>query len=145
MLRRAFTLLEILVVVGIIAILIAMGAVSYSSAQKKARDAKRKSDLKSIQNAMEQYYANCTSLYPTGIPAVGTAFTTGASCANPNVTLMNYFPTDPLGGSYQCLSGSCISTGYTICPPDLGSGNYLETDNGSCKSTNTTCCVNNEQ
>ncbi|NCO89124.1 type II secretion system protein, partial [Candidatus Roizmanbacteria bacterium] len=41
-LKKAFTLLEILVVIGIISIMVAMGTASYSTAQKKARDAKRK-------------------------------------------------------------------------------------------------------
>jgi len=40
--KRAFTLLEILVVIGIIAILVGLGSVSFSTAQKKARDTKKR-------------------------------------------------------------------------------------------------------
>ena len=57
--RKAFTLLEMLVVIGIIAVLLGMGALSYSTAQRKARDAKRKLDISAVKNAMEQYYSLC--------------------------------------------------------------------------------------
>ncbi|QQG43927.1 MAG: prepilin-type N-terminal cleavage/methylation domain-containing protein [Candidatus Roizmanbacteria bacterium] len=62
-LKKGFTLLELLVVIGIIAVLIGVGAVSYSTAQKKARDAKRRSDLKTVQNCMEQYYTTNSYQY----------------------------------------------------------------------------------
>ncbi|MFA6603352.1 MAG: prepilin-type N-terminal cleavage/methylation domain-containing protein [Patescibacteria group bacterium] len=43
--RGAFTLIEILIVIGIIGLLATMGAVAGGGALKKARDTKRKSDL----------------------------------------------------------------------------------------------------
>jgi prepilin-type N-terminal cleavage/methylation domain-containing protein len=48
-----FTLIELLVVISIIGILAAMVTVSFTSSQKQARDAKRKSDLKFYQSALE--------------------------------------------------------------------------------------------
>lgn len=91
--KKGFTLLEILVVIGIIAILVALGATSYSTAQKKARDARRKSDLKSIQNALEQYYSICNFQYPfSGTGNLSGSLTCGST------TLITY-PTDPLNTS----------------------------------------------
>lgn len=52
-LKKSFTLLEMLVVIGIIAILVTLGFASYSTVQKKARDAKRQGDLKAAQQVME--------------------------------------------------------------------------------------------
>lgn len=144
--RKAFTLLEMLVVVGIIAVLVSIGTSSYSTAQKKARDAKRKSDLSSIRNAFEQYYSICNFKYPSSIPAAGaklTATTTDCTDLSANVNLIT-MPTDPLGGNYQCAPGvTCGTSDYTICPKDLGGGKYLETEN--CNSTNLSCCVSKQQ
>src|SRR3989344_8006301 len=54
--KHGFTLIELLVVISIIAVLVGVASVSYSNAQKKARDNRRKSDLKSVQQALELYF-----------------------------------------------------------------------------------------
>jgi len=59
-----FTLIELLIVIAIIAILISIGLASYSRAQAQARDGERKSDLRNIQGALEQYYSDFNK-YPT--------------------------------------------------------------------------------
>jgi prepilin-type N-terminal cleavage/methylation domain-containing protein len=59
--QKAFTLLELLVVIAIIGILISLGVASFSNAQKKARDSRRREDLKAVQNGLEQHYADYTS------------------------------------------------------------------------------------
>lgn len=50
--KRGFTLIELMVAISIVAILAAVGAITYSSTQVIARDAKRKGDLKSISGAI---------------------------------------------------------------------------------------------
>src|ERR1035437_10377472 len=50
-----FTLVELMVVISIIAILSMIGLTIYTSAQKSARDGKRRADLLTIQTALEQY------------------------------------------------------------------------------------------
>lgn len=142
--KRSFTLLEMLVVIGIIAILVSISFASYSTAQKKSRDAKRKNDLKAIQNALEQYYSICDYKYPSTLPSAGNKLTaTTADCPSLSSSVdIITMPSDPLGGNYQCI-GTCDSTSYTICPKDLGGGKYLETEN--CNSTNKSCCVSNLQ
>ncbi len=124
MIRRAFTLLEILVVVGIISILIAMGAVSYSTAQKKARDAKRNGDLHAAQNLMEQCYANNNYVYPIVTNSSGNLVTT---CTAGTGTTLAFSITDPLNvlpnqysvansssSSYQLSAQLESSTGSTV-------------------------------
>ena len=54
--KQGFTLIELLVVISIIAILVAAATVSWTNAQVKARDGRRKSDLKSIQQAIELHF-----------------------------------------------------------------------------------------
>lgn len=50
---KGFTLVELLVVVAIIAILATIGLTVFSGAQANARDARRKSDIDAIANALE--------------------------------------------------------------------------------------------
>jgi len=102
--KIAFTLIELLVTISIIGILIAVGTVAYSSAQKKARDSRRRGDLKAIQNALEQYYADNTA-YPSLTYGDGE-FATYISGG--------IVPTDPKDGSvYNATTYS--SSAYTIC------------------------------
>jgi len=63
---RGFTLIELLVVVAIIGILSSVVLASLNSARKKGRDARRVSDLKQFQLALELYADNQA---PYGYPA----------------------------------------------------------------------------
>lgn len=53
--KKAFSLIELLIVIVIIAILSTLIIYSVGNAQAKARDAKRKSDIKAISVALEAY------------------------------------------------------------------------------------------
>jgi prepilin-type N-terminal cleavage/methylation domain-containing protein len=54
-LRRGFTLVELLVVISIMAILAAVLLANVANSQKISRDSQRKSDLRSLQTAIEAY------------------------------------------------------------------------------------------
>jgi general secretion pathway protein G len=54
--KRGFTLIELLVAMTIIGLLSSVGLGMFNESQKKARDARRMTDLREIQTAMEQYY-----------------------------------------------------------------------------------------
>lgn len=102
---RGFTLIELLVTISIISILSAIGLVVYSSVMKQGRDSKRQSDLRSIQSAVEQYYADNFS-YPAQVSS-------GGSVAFSGKTYMNTVPSDPRSGNppyVYAISGSsyCI-------------------------------------
>ncbi len=58
-----FTLVEILVVIGLLGVLTTAGLTSYSRTQKNSRDAKRKADLEQLRVGLEQYRAD-NSAYP---------------------------------------------------------------------------------
>lgn len=61
--NKGFTLIELLVVIAIIGLLSTLAVVALSSARTKARDAKRLSDIKQVQTALELYYTD-NNRYP---------------------------------------------------------------------------------
>jgi len=113
-----FTLIELLVVISVIGILVAMGVASYSTAQKKARDSRRIEDLKSVQNALEQYYSDNNS-YPVDQASLNS--------------ITDYLPAGlPQDPKPEYSYGVAInSSGYTICAQtETGNGN-ADNINGS--------------
>lgn len=123
---RGFTLIELLVVVAIIGILISVGAVSYMTAQKQSRDARRVSDMKEIQSAWEQYYSDNNSNYPGPVNPAATVACTMSLLSSPDTYFPGGFPEDPKTGvAYpamqdgwsRCGSGSyCFCAGLEISP-----------------------------
>lgn len=103
--NRGFTLIELLVTVSIIAVLSAIGLVIYHVVLEQGRDSKRQSDLRTIQSALEQYYAD-QFFYPTGngldtalkaeTPPAFTSSTGNPSPPSSVKTYINSLPKDPL-------------------------------------------------
>lgn len=72
--KAGFTLIELLVVIAIIGILSSVVLASLNGARKKGRDARRISDLKQIQLALEMYYDSNSSEYPDATSSLETAY-----------------------------------------------------------------------
>lgn len=106
--RKGFTLIEILIVTGIIAVLATVILVAGDKAREEARDSKRIADLNQIELALEAYFNNPSSTggqqYPSSL---GQLVTTG---------FIDSAPTDPESGTqYDYLpnatqSGFCLGT-----------------------------------
>ena len=73
---RGFTLIELLIVITIIGILVASGIYSWQAAQIKGRDNRRKSDIKAVQQALENYF-QVNGKYPTSSSGDITCNTSG--------------------------------------------------------------------
>ena len=72
--KSGFTLIELLVVIAIIGVLATVVLASLNTARRKSRDARRITDLKQIQLALELYFDGVgASNYPTGTGGVCTA------------------------------------------------------------------------
>lgn len=133
LMKRAFTLIELLVVIGVISILIsaAFAVLRPLDYIKRSRDSRRISDLKVVQTALEQYYAN-NSAYPPNPPGAGS-FTFGSAWVVGPVTYLRQVPQDPsnppatyyYNKDFGC-AGAANSGGYVLCA-------NLEMSAGTCQ------------
>jgi prepilin-type N-terminal cleavage/methylation domain-containing protein len=74
--KRAFTIVELIVVISIIAMLSAAGILTYSNQQKRAREARRITDVGQISDAIQQYISLGNAV-PTTAGAWSTTDPTG--------------------------------------------------------------------
>jgi prepilin-type N-terminal cleavage/methylation domain-containing protein len=74
--NRGFTLIELLVVIAIIGILASVVLTSLNTGRKKARDARRQSDIRQIALAMEMYYDDGEKYLPISNNTMPTAIGT---------------------------------------------------------------------
>lgn len=102
--RKGFTLIELLVVVSIIGLLSTLSVIALNNARAKARDARRVSDIKQIQTALELYF-NDNNAYPATVVS-------GSAIASGGVTYMGVVPTNPTpnGATYTYSSADPHST-----------------------------------
>jgi len=121
--QPGFTFIELLVVTTLVLVLSGLGAVSYQAAQRKGRDAKRRSDLEQIRAALEMYRSD-TGSYPSGnYSAMISTLDSGGYLNSADLG-------DPQGYSYYYNSSSGYS--YRLCA-------YLETASSSNCSGNPSC------
>lgn len=112
--RKAFTLVELMVVITVIAILMTIAIVSFTRIQKQARDTKRKADVRTLQTALQAYFTEFQA-YP--IMTTSTIATTALTSLTP--TYIPTIPTAPLGSagintSYMYISSTTGFT-YSLC------------------------------
>lgn len=98
--KAGFTLIEIVIVLGIIGVIITLSVISLNSIRQSSRDTVRISDIKQIQSALELYRANIGH-YPETI-------TPGQALSSTSTTYMNVIPSNPK----PINSDVCSSTDY---------------------------------
>ena len=104
--KKGFTLIELLVVIAVIGILASVILVGVASFRGKGRDARRVSDVRQLQNALELYFTSNAS-YPGDLDALETA--------GPSIGV-NQWPRDPsTSAQYSyCVSGNRYVLGATF-------------------------------
>lgn len=113
--KKAFSLIEMVVVVTIIAIMVAVAATSFEGMNKKSRDARKIEDLGAIQKAMELAYDKLGEIYPLNRTSL---VSTG---------VLEFWPATPQGVDYTF--NSIGATGYCLCT-------VMETNKGGNSTAN---------
>ncbi len=108
--HKAFTMIEMIVVISVILILTAFAIYSLGPARAKSRDSRRITDANLLMNALDQYYTSNLRTYPTQELPDTTETKYYAVEVNKDsfladsATLVNYLseiPEDPIGGEYR--------------------------------------------
>lgn len=123
---RGFTLIELLVVIAIIGILSSVVLASLNGARRKGRDARRISDTKQIQLALEMYYDSNSSEYPDALSSLATSY-------------ISVVPTDPQTGSaysYDNLTsaGAACTVSGGVCASYVLGATLEDTTNSALNS-----------
>ena len=147
-LKKGFTLLEILLVVGIIAILagIVILAINPSKQLGDTRNAQRRSDVLSIANAIYQYAIDTNGVASTTVTNATTACTSTANLiaatstggginlwsdlVGTSSTYLGDMPRDPLASTSTGygISYSATTKRITVCAPrSVGEGSIIAT------------------
>lgn len=143
--KKGFTLIEIMIVIVILGILATFVSGNYITSLKKGRDARRKTDLQQIQNALELYYED-QGFYPTfdifPTPLLKLCQTRiGSTCPTGEKVYMQKIPDDPIAGNkyyYQTDANGSLYLVLSCLENPLeqsfaySQNGYTNTDCGSC-------------
>lgn len=150
--KKGFTLVELLVVIAIIGLLSTLAIVALNSARQRSRDAKRVSDVRQIQTALQLYFdaqneypfvaANPTNLGAGNFVVLDSNGFEAVAAAGATVYmgLIPSYPTPgPAGGSVNYAYSSLLANGGAACPDAASTCGWytmtfdLEADTGSLK------------
>jgi len=124
--KKGFTLIELLVVIAIIGLLSTLAVVSLNNARQKSRDAKRVSDIKQVQTALELFFVD-----QNGYPG---------ETANSVLGSTNLAALDDTGFTTACGSGTCYMGQVPSNPTPNGADYVYNATSGGTACTSGTSC-----
>jgi general secretion pathway protein G len=133
MVRRAFTLIELLIVIAVIGILVGIALPRFKGMQDEGNIARAKGELRMLQAAVESYYSHNNNTYPATLSALLTAV--------PNIAGTTALPKDPFTSSsdYGYSTAGSYYVVYSVGPSANGSASVSAT--GTITETNGASCI----
>jgi len=136
--RHGFTIIEILIVIAVIAILIGIALPRFKGMQDEGRIVQAKSELRTLQTALESYYIHNNYTYPAAANLMANLTNTtpsiigNASLADPFNLSGNYsYAVDAVTPKYYVM--------YSVGPNADGSA--VINVNGTVTETNGKSCI----
>ncbi len=131
--RKAFTLIELLIVIAVISILIGIALPRFKGMQDEGNIAKAKGELRTLQSALESYYIHNSNAYPAALSSLTSAVP----------SIVSSIPADPFSttsASYGYVRGGTNNkfyVVYSVGPSADGSATItsdavVETNGSSC-------------
>ena len=121
--RKAFTLIEILIVIAVIAILAGISLPYMKGMQDEGRTAEAAGELRTLATAIESFYIHNDKAYPVQTTTVDTAWqgdTSSLTTASPTIVktaLVDPFkPTQEYGYATSAASGSQYYVVFSVGP-----------------------------
>jgi len=110
--RKAFTLIELLIVIVIIGILAAIGIPKFANSKSKAYITAMKSDLRNLINAEESFFSD-SARYSTNLTSLNYKGSTGVNAP----TITTYSGSWTATNSHSQLSGISCGIGVNTTNP----------------------------
>jgi len=105
--QKGFSLIELLVAIAIMAVIMAFALPNYLGARERARDTKKKSELRDLKSALRMYYNDHQGYPPTG--SCGTAMGSISGCGADGISCC---PCTSGTSTFDLATGSTCSTVY---------------------------------
>jgi general secretion pathway protein G len=132
--KKGFTLIELLIVIAVIAILIGIALPRFRGMQEEGNIAKAKTELRTLQTAVESYYIHQNNTYPSSLSALTTA--------TPNL-IGSSLPTDPFNKGnnygYKVSDNGKYYVIYSVGP--AGNGSASISNDGTVTESNGESCI----
>jgi prepilin-type N-terminal cleavage/methylation domain-containing protein len=127
--NQGFTIVELLIVIVVIGILALLVITTYSGIQAKARNAKRQTDIQSLQTQLEAFFSQ-NGYYPSLTDMNSSTWrATNMKSLDPNALVDPSSTCNPTSAS--CLVSAPVAKSYSYAVTD-SSGNPCEVTDTNC-------------